>query len=88
MLDMLRRNGLDSSIDQRHAGKPASGRKRRLGDARGLKLASDDVREIKRKVGELYEGIAARYYLEPDVEPDVRVQGNAIRITIPVEKLR
>lgn len=88
MLDMLRCNGLDSSADQHSKGKAVSSRKRRSGDARGLKLASEDVLEIKRKTSKLYQEIASRYYLDPHVEPDVRVQNDAIRITIPVEKLR
>ena len=35
-----------------------------------------------------FADIAARYYLEPDVEPEVRATGEGIRIFIPASKLR
>jgi len=55
---------------------------------RGLVLAPDDADALKASVGRVFADIAERYYLDPSVEPEVRAGGDAIRITIPVEKLR
>lgn len=72
--------------------RPAARRPRRAqapaGDARGLVLAPADVEELKDVVGRAFADLAERYYLDPSVEPEVRVAGDAIRIAIPVEKLR
>lgn len=57
-------------------------------DGRGLVLAPDDADALKASVGRVFADIAERYYLDPSVEPEVRAGGDAIRITIPVEKLR
>lgn len=57
-------------------------------DARGLVLAEADVAELREEVGRLFSELAGRYYLDASVEPEVRVASDAIRITIPVEKLR
>ena len=57
-------------------------------DGRGLVLAPDDADALKASVGHVFADIAERYYLDPSVEPEVRAGGDAIRITIPVEKLR
>lgn len=57
-------------------------------DARGLKIERADLDELAARVREAYADIAERYYLEPDVKPDVRAAKDGIRITIPVGKLR
>lgn len=57
-------------------------------DARGLKLTREDLDELASKVATAYQDIAERYYLEPNVTPEVRVGKDTIRISIPVSKLR
>lgn len=59
-----------------------------LADARGLKLAPEDAASLKAAAKSAFADIAARYYLEPDVEPEVRATGEGIRIFIPANKLR
>lgn len=72
--------------------RPAPRKPRRVaapaGDGRGLVLAPADIEELKGAVGQAFADLAERYYLDSSVEPEVRVGGEAIRITIPVEKLR
>ena len=62
--------------------------KREFFDARGLKLAEEDIEVIKEKTREILADLAPRYYFNSKVEPQVRIQGNAIKISIPVEKMR
>ena len=57
-------------------------------DARGLKLAREDLDDFAGQVAAAYRDVAQRYYLEPDVQPEVRVGKDGIRIHIPVSKLR
>ena len=59
-----------------------------LQDARGLKLAREDLDDFAGRVAAAYRDVAQRYYLEPDVQPEVRVGKDGIRIHIPVSKLR
>lgn len=59
----------------------------RHADARGLKVAQDDLAAFAARVGDAYAELAGRYYLEP-AEPQVRVGKDAVRITIPVDRLR
>lgn len=87
MFDKLRGAPVASATTPK-TGKRMLAKKSSRTDARGLKLAAEDIAEIKKKTCELYKEIAARYYLDEHVDPDVRVRGDAIRITIPVEKLR
>lgn len=58
----------------------------RSGDARGLRLADEDVALIQRHLSRALDDIAARYYLEGVGPAQVTVAGDAIRITVPVEK--
>lgn len=55
-------------------------------DQRGLKLGSSDIAELKRAASQAFDDIASRYYLEPSVEPTVRVTADRITISIPVVK--
>ena len=48
-------------------------------------LQDNDIEELKRLVGEGFADIAQRYLLERDVEPSVRVEHDALHITIPLE---
>ncbi|MEI3230737.1 MAG: hypothetical protein V8S24_05480 [Gordonibacter pamelaeae] len=55
----------------------------------------EDLDDFAGRVAAAYRDIARRYYLEPDVQPEVRVGKDGIRIHIPVhitiapvEKLR
>lgn len=57
-------------------------------DARGLKIASDDLETFSQQISEAFHDIAQRYYLESDIEPDIRVGKDGIHITLSVEKLR
>ncbi|MCI8469056.1 MAG: ATP-binding protein [Eggerthellaceae bacterium] len=82
---------MDRLASESFAPAPAVRRGRKgapLGDRRGLVLADDDVAGLKEGVGRLFSELAERYYLDGTVEPEVRVAGDAIRITIPVEKVR
>lgn len=67
-----------------HSKRPLRGQGR---DARGLKVDQADVDELKRSVADAFRPLASRYFLEGDISPEVRVSSDAIRITIPIEKL-
>ena len=69
-------------------GAPARPAKARRADQRGLHLSDEDVALLQRAVGAAMDDIAARYYLESADQARVSVSSDAIRITIPIEKLR
>lgn len=89
MLEKLRGSG----FGQFGASKSTAARRTQDGkgnaakDRRGLRLTDADAHELGQKVRKAYADIAPRYYLDPNVEPAIRVNGDAIRITIPVEKI-
>ncbi len=56
-------------------------------DARGLKIADDDLERFKRQLMAAYDELAQSYYLETR-EPRIRVEKGSIRVVFPVEKLR
>lgn len=55
-------------------------------DFRGLKISEDDMRDFKQDLREAYAGLAQRYYLEPDCEPQVRVARDGIHVVFTVER--
>ncbi len=57
-------------------------------DARGLKVHPDDIASFSARVSDAFSDIARDYYLEADVRPEVKVGKDAIRIVIPIEKIR
>lgn len=56
-------------------------------DARGLKIAPDDLKAFTSCITKAFSDLARDYYLESDVEPVVSVGKEGLRITIPVSKL-
>lgn len=69
-------------------GAPTGTPKSRRADQRGLRLSDEDVALLQRAVSAAMDDIAARYYLESADQARVSVSSDAIRITIPIEKLR
>lgn len=57
-------------------------------DARGLKLAEEDVTLIRESVATVFDDIAERYFLAGVGVPEVSVGTDAVRITIPIDKMR
>ena len=55
--------------------------------SKGLSLDDADIELLSNEVSRVYRDIARRYFLVPDVSPEVRVAGDSIRITIPVDKI-
>ncbi len=74
--------GEGAAEEPKHAAKP------RRKSERALALSPDDVAAFAGRVQEAFRDIARDYYLEADVIPVVRVEKDAVRITIPVEKQR
>lgn len=56
-------------------------------DFRGLKIAADDLEEFANELSAVYAALARRYYLEPDVQPMLRVSHDGLHVTFPVRKL-
>lgn len=56
------------------------------GDMRSFKMSDSDREAFEKEVQSAYMEIAEKYYLEPNVSPQVKVSKDAIRITIPVVK--
>ena len=73
------------SVPAKGSGRKHTGRLR--ADARGLKLHPGDAEELSRTVKCAFADIARKYYLEGDVEVQVRARSERITITIPVVKL-
>lgn len=57
-------------------------------DARGLKIAQEDLKAFTEHITAAYQSIAESYYLESAVKPEIRVSKDDIRIIIPIAKLR
>lgn len=56
-------------------------------DARGLKIDADDLARFSNRVAAAFSDLARDYYLDPSVEPQVRVSKDELRVSIPVVKL-
>ena len=82
---LVNRVRIEGDAEQRPVARAA---KAPSGDARGLKIASDDLDAFSRRVAQAFSDLARDYYLEPSVKPDVRVGKDGVRIHIPIEKLR
>ncbi|HIW75215.1 MULTISPECIES: ATP-binding protein [Gordonibacter] len=83
LLERIRIEGLESE----HPHVAPVPRSRTSSDARGLKIAPDDVEDFSARVAAAYQDLARRYYLEPTVHPEVRVGKDRITIAISVTKL-
>ena len=79
LLDRITVKGLSTP----DSAAPAVKRKR-LKDARGLKISDQDKRRFSARVAKAYEELAADYYLNPNIEPSIRVTKDAIHVVIPV----
>lgn len=80
---MLERLQSDSFRTQRSTGRPPAPNRSR---SKGLKLDEKDVDLLRNEISRAFQDIADRYFLSRDVRPEIRVTGDSIRITIPVEK--
>ncbi|ACV22110.1 DNA mismatch repair enzyme (predicted ATPase) [Slackia heliotrinireducens] len=58
-----------------------------LKDFRGLKIAVEDIQDFSDDLKKPFARLAARYYLEPDVEPKIRVDSDGVHVTFPVRKM-
>lgn len=67
---------------------PAEAPKRIRKDERGLKLAPEDASAFSDAIKAAFENLARDYYLQDNVDPQIRVSKDAIHITIPVIKHR
>lgn len=67
------------------AHKETSTRKK---DERGLKISPSDLEDFADSLRQAFSVIARDYYLQDNVEPEIRVQKDAIRIAIPIIKQR
>ncbi|MEF9876841.1 MAG: ATP-binding protein [Gordonibacter sp.] len=83
LLDRIRIEGGEAPSE-----KPPLRSSRASSDARGLKVAPDDLDDFTDRIAAAYRDLARRYYLEPNVQPAVQVGKDGIRISIPVSKLR
>lgn len=51
-----------------------------------LKISADDREALQEAVMKAFEDLARSYYLEPEVEPSVKVTRDSIKISIPIQK--
>lgn len=79
--------GGEESESTRHSHSPRTA-KPATGDARGLKVAPEDLAQFSQRIAQAFADIARDYYLESNVEPVVQVGKDGIRISIPTVKLR
>lgn len=84
LLDRLQQEAFPN---QKGKEKTSGAAREKGNDGRGFKLDARDADALKRAISPAFEDIARRYFLNAGVEPEVRVGKDAIRITIPVEKL-
>ncbi|MBR2789459.1 MAG: ATP-binding protein [Eggerthellaceae bacterium] len=57
----------------------AKGRRPRM-----VRLNAEERARLSREFAETYAGFAERYYLDPDVQPEVRVSGSNLTVSIPL----
>ena len=55
-------------------------------DARGLKIAPEDRAEFTAALKRAWALLASAYYLEPDIDPQVRVSRDGVRVVFPAYK--
>ncbi len=83
--------GLDDVLGSLHVHQPASatqrGKKHAGGDQRGLKLSAADRADFTDKVKRAYGPLADSYYLEADVEPEIRVSKEFLTVRVPLRKI-
>jgi len=80
---MLERLQSDSFRTQRSTGRPPAPNRSR---SKGLKLDEKDVDLLRNEISRAFQDIADRYFLSRDVRPEIRVTGDSIRVSIPIEK--
>lgn len=55
-------------------------------DLRGLRIAPDDLDDFSLTMKKAWAILAESYYLEPDIEPVVKVSRDAVQVTFPASK--
>lgn len=55
-------------------------------DMRGLSIAPDDLDDFAAALKRAWRDLAAAYYLDPDVEPVVKVSRDEVRVAFPASK--
>lgn len=55
-------------------------------DYRGLKISEADKAEFVESLANAYALLAERYYLESDIEPEVSISGDEVRVVFPVRR--
>lgn len=58
----------------------------RVRDMRGLKIAPEDIDDFSAGLKHVWRDLAEAYYLEPDVEPVVKVSRDGVQVTFPASK--
>ena len=56
-------------------------------DFRGLKIAPDDMDVFTSSLKKAYCELAESYYLEPNVEPSIRIMADGVHVVFPLSKL-
>ncbi len=80
------------TLERMHA-EPEKGEKKprraegALRDHRGLKISSGDLQAFSSALKTAYAELAEGYYLEPDVEPSIRLSADGLHVTFPIAKL-
>lgn len=71
------------------ASKGADGALQRIAaDARGLRVADVDLEALSARIAEAFAPLARDYYLVAGVQPEIKVSKDALRISIPLVKMR
>lgn len=55
-------------------------------DLRGLKIAPEDLDDFSRAMKKAWAVLAESYYLDPGIDPVVRVSRDAVQVTFPASK--
>ncbi|MEG0324880.1 MAG: ATP-binding protein, partial [Raoultibacter sp.] len=61
--------------------------KKLMRDARGLKISDEDLKDFSKHTQCAFGELAKRYYLEADIEPEIRVTREGIQVFFPIAKL-
>ncbi|WP_102374650.1 ATP-binding protein [Raoultibacter massiliensis] len=76
------------AFEERSAAKRRkAGKKALAADARGLKIDRSDIDAFSDGMRDAFAELAQRYYLEPDVRPEIHVSRDGIHVNFPISKL-
>ncbi len=81
LLERLRTEGFKATTAKKKA------RSVKPGNHRRIHLSENDKDELSRDIQRLFSSYASRYFLDPDVEVEIKTTADALIITVPTQEI-